>query len=186
MRKIFAFFMTTADGYYEGLNQEIDWHNADDEFSVFAIEQLREADTMVFGRRTYDLMASYWPTPAAIEGSPTIAGLMNDLPKFVVSRSLAQADWKDTQVVKGDAVAHLRELKQQPGKDIVIMGSSDLTAGLLPSGVVDEVRIMVNPVVLGTGRSLFDTAGRRVGLELLRTRPFKSGNVLLTYRPVAD
>jgi dihydrofolate reductase len=185
VRKIFSFHVTTVDGYYEGPNQEFDWPIVDEEFNQFGLQQLDEVDTLLFGRVTYQLMASYWPTPAAEQDDPKVAAKMNGLPKLVVSRTLKDATWANTRLIRDDVAAELTKLKQQPGKDMVIMGSSDLTVSLLHEGLVDELRIMVNPVVLGDGKSLFRTAGSRIGLKLLRTRPFSSGNVLLTYQPTA-
>ena len=184
MRKIISFLATTVDGYYEGPNQEFDWPVVDEEFNEFSLQQLDEVDTLLFGRVTYQGMAAYWPTSAAQQDDPRVAAKMNSLPKLVVSRTLDRAEWANTQVVRGDVAEELTRLKQQPGKDIAIFGSSDLTVSLLRLGLVDGLRIMVNPVVLGDGRSLFRTAPERIGLKLLSARPFRSGNVLLTYQPV--
>jgi dihydrofolate reductase len=181
MRKIFSFMMATVDGYYEGPNQEFDFWVVDDEFSEFSVEQLDEVDALVFGRVTYEGMAAYWPTPAAKEDDPRVAARMNSIPKIVVSRTLDEAAWANTRLV--NAIEELKALKQQPGKDIAILGSSDLTASLLQIGLVDELRIMVNPVVLGAGKSLFRTASDRTSLELMKSRTFRSGNVLLYYQP---
>jgi dihydrofolate reductase len=185
MRKIFAFIMTTLDGYYEGPNQEFDFWVVDEEFNRFAVEQLDEADALLFGRVTYEGMAAYWPTPAGEQDDPRLAARMNGLPKVVVSRSLDKAEWANTRLIKDDVTEELTKLKQQPGKDIAILGSSDLTVSLLRMGLVDEVRIMVNPVVLGAGKSVFRTAGERIGLKLLKSRHFNSGNILLYYQPAA-
>jgi dihydrofolate reductase len=185
MRKIFAFIMTTLDGYYEGPNQEFDFWVVDEEFNRFAVEQLDEADALLFGRVTYEGMAAYWPTPAGEQDDPRLAARMNGLPKVVVSRSLDKAEWASTRLIKDDVTEELTKLKQQPGKDIAILGSSDLTVSLLRMGLVDEVRIMVNPVVLGAGKSVFRTAGERIGLKLLKSRHFNSGNILLYYQPAA-
>jgi dihydrofolate reductase len=185
MRKIFTFLVATVDGYYEGPKGEFDWPVVDEEFNEFSLQQLEEVDTLLFGRVTYQLMASYWPTPAAQQDDPKVAAKMNGLPKIVVSRTLEEAEWANTQVIKGDVAEELGKLKQQPGKDIAIFGSSDLTVSLLRLGLVDELRIMVSPVALGDGRSLFRTADERISLKLLTTRPFRSGNVLLTYQPAA-
>jgi dihydrofolate reductase len=186
VRKIFSFHVTSVDGYYEGPNQEFDWPIIDEEFNQFALQQLDEVDTLLFGRVTYQLMASYWPTPAAEQDDPKVAAKMNELPKLVVSRTLDDPTptWADTRLIRDDVAAELTTLKQQPGSDIMIMGSSDLTASLLDEGLVDELRIMVNPVVLGDGKSLFRTARSRIALTLLRARPFDSGNLLLYYRPL--
>jgi dihydrofolate reductase len=185
MRKIFAFIMTTLDGYYEGPNQEFDFWVVDEEFNRFAVDQLDEVDTLLFGRVTYQGMAAYWPTPAGEQDDPRVAARMNGLSKIVVSRTLDKPDWVNTRLITGDVADELTELKERPGKDIAILGSSDLTVNLIQMGLVDEVRIMVNPVVLGAGKSVFLTAGERITLKLLKSRPFNSGNVLLYYRPAA-
>jgi dihydrofolate reductase len=182
VRKMFSFMMISADGYHADPGEALDWHNVDQEFSQFALAQLREAGTLVFGRVTYEGMAAFWPTPAGEQSDPNVAQAMNTTPKIVISRTLAQATWAGTQIISTNAEEELARLKQQPGRDIVIPGSSTLTASLLPTGLLDELRIMVNPVVLGQGRSLFAGASR-TSLELLKIQQFASGNVLLYYRP---
>jgi dihydrofolate reductase len=134
MRRILAFLVTTVDGYYEGPNQEFDWPVVDEEFNEFGLAQLDEVDTLLFGRVTYEGMASYWPTPAAEQDDPRVAARMNGLPKVVVSRTLDKAEWANTRVVRDDVAEELSKLKQQPGKDIAIFGSSDLTVSLLRIG----------------------------------------------------
>ena len=183
MRKMFSFMMASADGYHAGLGEALDWHNVDQEFSQFALAQLREAGTLVFGRVTYEGMAAFWPTPAGQKSDPEVAQAMNTTPKIVISRTLAQAAWAGTQVISTHPEEELAKLKQQAGKDIVIPGSSTLTASLLQTSLLDELRIMVNPVILGQGRSLFAGAGR-ANLKLLTTKQFTSGNVLLCYQPM--
>lgn len=158
----------------------------DEEFNEFAVRQLDEVDTLVFGRVTYEGMASYWPTPEAEQDDPRVASMMNGLPKIVVSRTLERADWANTRVVRDDIAGELAGLKQRPGKDVAIFGSSALTASLIEAGLVDEVWIMVAPVVLGAGKSLFRTAGRRIAMRLADTRRFAAGNVLLTYVPAPE
>ena len=185
MRKMFSFMMTSADGYHAGPGEALDWHNVDQEFSQFALAQLREAGTLVFGRVTYEGMAAFWPTPAGEQSDPDVAKAMNTTPKIVISRTLAQATWAGTRVISTHPEEELAKLKRQPGKDIVIPGSSTLTASLLPTGLLDELRIMVNPVILGQGRSLFAGADR-TSLKLLKTQQFTSGNVLLYYQPITN
>ena len=184
MRKVFLFMMVTLDGFFEGPNQEIDWHNVDEEFNEFAIEQLNELDTLLFGRVTYEGMASYWPTPFAQEDDPIVAGKMNDVPKIVFSTTLDKAEWNNSRLVKEHIAEEISKLKQQQGRDLAIFGSSNLTASLLEMGLVDELRIMVNPIVLGKGTTLFKGIHDKVNLKLLKTRTFRSGNVLLYYQPV--
>lgn len=183
MRKMYSFMITSADGYHAGPGQALDWHVVDEEFSQFALAQLHDAGTLVFGRVTYELMAAFWPTPAGEESDPDVAKAMNTTPKIVISRTLPQATWAGTQIISDHAEQELAKLKQQPGKDIVIQGSSTLTAGLLHTGLLDELRILVNPVILGQGRSLFAGAGK-TGLKLLKAQQFNSGNVLLYYQPI--
>jgi len=186
MRKLFSFNMVTLDGFFEGPNREIDWHNVDTEdgeFNEFAIEQLNAMDTLLFGRVTYQLMASYWPTPAAIEGDPIVADLMNRLPKVVVSRTLEKAEWNNTRLIKDHIAEEILKLKQQPGKDIALFGSANLMSTLMQMDLIDEHRIMVNPVILGDGNPLFKKTKDRQNLKLIRTRTFRSGNVLLCYQP---
>jgi dihydrofolate reductase len=182
VRKLYSFMVVTLDGFYEGPNGEFDWPNVDQEFNEFGIEQLHDTDLLVFGRATYEGMAGYWPIPAARQDDPVVAELMNTLPKVVVSTTLASADWNNSRVVAGDVAEELTKLKQQPGKGIAIFGSPSLTVSLIELGLVDELRVLVNPIVLGDGRSLFRTTRDRLRLELLQTRTFRSGNVLLTYR----
>lgn len=186
MRKVFLFMMVTLDGFFEGPNQDISWHNVDEEFNEFAIQQLDELDTLLFGRVTYEVMASFWPTQFALENDPIVAGKMNAIPKVVFSRTLEKAEWHNTRLVKEHIAEEVSKLKQQPGKDLAIFGSSDLTVSLLEMGLVDELRIMVNPVVLGSGKALFHGIHDKLNLKLLKTKTFGSGNVLLYYQPATE
>ena len=183
MRKVFLFMMVTLDGFFEGIDHSIDWHNVDEEFNEFAIDQLNEIDTLLFGRVTYEGMASYWPTPIAIEDDPVVAGKMNAIPKIVFSRTLDSAEWNNSRLVKENIAEEILQLKQQPGRDLAIFGSANLAMSLLQMGLVDELRLMVNPVVLGKGKPLFEGIHEKLNLKLLKTRTFRSGNVLLCYQP---
>ena len=183
MRKIFLFMMVSLDGYYEGPGGDINWHNVDDEFNAFAVQQTSEVDTLLFGRKTYEVMAGYWPTEAALSADPIIAGLMNSLPKIVVSTTLDSAGWNNTRLVKENVAEEISKLKQAPGKEIAIFGSSNLAGSLAQIGLVDEYRIMLNPVILGEGKSLFEGIINKLELKLIKTRTFESGNVLLYYQP---
>jgi dihydrofolate reductase len=156
-----------------------------EEFNDFAINQLNDIGMLLFGRVTYEVMASFWPTDFAREDDPIVAEKMNTMPKIVVSRTLEKANWQNTRLVKEHVAEEIAQLKQQPGKDIAVFGSSDLAVSLLEMGLLDELRIMVNPVVLGSGKSLFKGLHERLKLNLLRTQQFQSGNVLLYYEPVA-
>ena len=184
MRKLASFLMTSLDGYYDGAQPwEIDWHNVDDEFNDFAIKQLDASDCLVFGRATYLGMAQYWPSEEAVRTDPEVASRMNGMAKIVVSRTVEEPEpaWSNTRLFR-DA-RELAPLKNESGKDLLVLGSSVLTTSLMEEGLLDELRIIVNPVLLGAGKSLSGTAGSRIPLRLIGTHEFRSGNVLLTYRP---
>jgi dihydrofolate reductase len=185
MRKVILYMMVTLDGFFEGPNGEIDWHNVDQEFNELAIEQLDSVDILLFGRKTYELMASYWPTPAAATDDPIVADKMNRLPKIVFSKTLSSVEWQNTRLVKENVAEEVAKLVQQPGKDLIIFGSSDLAVTFIQHGLLDEFRIMVNPVILGDGKSLFQGIDAKLNLKLLKTRTFRSGNVLLYYQPAS-
>lgn len=186
MRRMFAFLLATVDGYHSDPNGELDWQLVDDEFKAYGVEQLSEVDTLVFGRRTYEGMAEYWTTAEAYEDDPQMSDMMNSLAKIVVSKTLAAADWPGTRLLTHSVAGEFEQLKRLPGRDIAILGSPTLTASLLPTGLVDEIRIMINPIALGNGRSMFSTATEPISLKLMGVRSFKSGNVLLTYQPLCD
>lgn len=176
--------MMSVDGFFEGLNKEIDWHNVDDEFNDFAIEQLGNAALLIFGRVTYKLMADYWPTPDAIKNDSVVAEKMNSIRKIVFSRTLEKADWNNTTLIREDPAKECRRLKERNERDIYLFGSANLAAALRNAGVIDEYRIMLNPVILGNGSALFKPSLTRLKLKLTNSRTFKSGNVLLYYEPV--
>ena len=191
MRKVLFFMFTSLNGYYErgrpDLDWEnIDWHNFNDEMASFSIEQINTVDTILFGRVTYEGMASYWPTPAASADAPAIAEKMNSLAKIVFSKTLERADWNNTRPVRSDAAEEVARLKEYPGKDMIIFGSSDLAASLAERGLIDEYRIMVNPILLGEGKPVFKGLKRDVRLKLLEARTFSNGNVLLSYAPATQ
>jgi dihydrofolate reductase len=183
MRKIIFFMLTSLDGYFEGPGRDISWHNVDEEFNEFAIEQLNTVDTLLFGRVTYEMMASYWPTPAAKTNDPVVAEKMNATPKLVFSRTLEKAQWQNTRIIKNNFAEEMQKLKKQSGKDMIILGSSDLAVTFIRQGLIDEYRIMINPLALGAGKALFKGIKGKLDLKLIKTQTFKNGNVLLYYEP---
>jgi dihydrofolate reductase len=176
--------MISLDGFFEGPNQDINWHNVDDEFNDFAIEQLNTADILLFGRVTYQLMAGYWPS--AGDDDPIIAEKMNTISKIVFSRTLEKADWNNTRLIKDHIAEEIMKLKQQPGKDLFIFGSADLAVTFIQNNLIDEYRIMISPVILGRGTPMFKDLAHKLNLQLLRAKIFKSGNVLLYYAPAGQ
>lgn len=181
MRKVIFFNLISLDGYFEGPDRDINWHHVDEEFNEFAIQQTGEFGALLFGRVTYELMAGYWPTEAANRDDPEIARLMNSLPKIVFSNTLDNAEWENTKLVRDNIVEEVTKLKEQPGKDIAIFGSSDLAVTFIDLGLIDELRIMVNPVVLGGGKPILQGIKSKLEMKLLKVKTFQSGNVLLYY-----
>lgn len=184
---MFLFMMTSLDGFMEGPGNDLSWHHVDEEFNEFAVKQLDEAETILFGRKTYQLMESYWPSNDGVEDDPVVAGKMNGIQKVVVSHSLEKVEetnlWKNVRLVRENVVEEVRKLKEQPGKPIIVLGSNNLCVTLLKEGLLDEIRIMVNPVIIGKGTSLFAGIDIARTFGLLKTRIFHNGNVLLTYAP---
>jgi dihydrofolate reductase len=178
--------MVSLDGFFEGPHRELDWHRVDTEFNQYALELLDSVDLLVFGRVTYELMASYWPTEYATTDDPLIASRMNGLPKLVFSRTLKTSEWTNVRFAGSDPAGEIAGLKQEPGKDMAIFGSSDLALSLIQQRLIDEFRIFVNPVILGSGKRLFQGISGKLVLKLIRTRTFNSGNVLLCYEPDAE
>jgi len=178
MRKVIVSNLMSLDGFFEGPNHELDWFVVDEEFFAYARDMLRGVDTIVFGRKTYQHMADYWPSAPADE----IADQMNNLPKIVFSRTLESAEWQNSTLVKNDPIAEISKLKQLPGKDMVILGSASLASFLLQQGLIDEYRVILNPVLLGSGRPLFQDVKQRLRLKLSRTKLFGSGVVVLYYQ----
>ena len=185
MRKLIAFNNVSLDGYFAGINGDISWFkgNMDPEFTAFTLENTVAGGMLLFGRITYELMASHWPTPDAIKKDPLIAERMNNLPKVVFSRRQDSAPWNNTTLVKGDLAAEVLKLKKQPGKDMAILGSGRIVAQLAQAGLIDEYQVVLNPVVLGQGRTMFDGIAEKLTLKLTKTRTFGNGNILLCYAP---
>lgn len=181
MRRLFVSNLVSLDGFFEGPQADLTWFVTDDEFMDYCRNMMAGIDLMLFGRKTHDLMASYWP--ATTEDDPYITQRMNALPKVVFSRTMKNSIWSNTRVAAGDAVAEVRKLKQEPGDDIAIFGSANLLATLLPNGLVDEYRLIVNPVLIGKGTPLFKGISERTPFALRDVNRLRSGVVILTYQP---
>ena len=186
MRKIAAFTIISLDGYFAGPNGEIDWFkNNDDEDNLFAVESANPSATLLFGRTTYEMMAGFWPTPDAVKASPSVANTMNNAPKIVFSKTLKPKEgpvWKNVTVVPEINREGIIELKKQAGGDMVILGSGSIVRQLANLGLIDEYQLLVNPIILGSGKYLFNDVNR-TNLKLLESRSFGSGKVLLRYAP---
>ena len=188
MRKLIVFNNVTLDGYFAGENGDISWAeggNDDAEYDAFVAGNASGGGELVLGRITYELMASFWPTPAAIESMPVVAKGINSMPKVVFSRTLDRASWNNTRLAKGDLAAEIRKMKQEPGEGMAILGSGSIVAQLAQAGLIDEYQVVVNPVVLGKGRTMFDGIKERLTLKLTQTRVFRNGKIYLCYEPMA-
>jgi dihydrofolate reductase len=189
MRKLILWNLVTLDGYFDGPKPwDLEWHSAawGDELEQFSLAQLQSADLLLFGRVTYEGMYSYWSTAPTDTGSPaadTITLFMNSVPKVVFSHNLKQAEWHNTRLVKDNAAEVVAQLKQTPGKDILLFGSANLAVTLSQAGLIDEYRLCLTPITLGGGQPLFKPGAAPLKLKLLETRALKTGAVLLFYRP---
>ena len=181
MRKIIAFNFISLDGFFEGPNKELDWHLVDTEFHEFAIDQLNEVDTILFGRVTYQMMEAHWTSSHASLTDPIITGLMYSKSKIIFSRTIDKADWENSRLIKENITEELIKMKYQVGKDMIILGSGSIICLFAELGLIDEYRIMINPVILGMGNLLFKEANEKHKLKLIKSRIFNSGNVLLFY-----
>jgi len=188
MRKLIAFNHVTLDGYFVGPNGDFRWAhtgNDDPEYSAFVAENAGGGGQLLFGRITYELMASYWPTPIAEQHDLAVAKGMNSMAKVVFSRTLEKASWNNTRLVKGDIVAEIRKMKNESGPGMAILGSGTIIAQLALEHLIDEYQMIVDPVALGKGRSMFDGIKQPLNLKLAKTRIFRNGKVYLCYEPVA-
>jgi dihydrofolate reductase len=182
MRKVHVFDQVSLDGYFTDEKSDMSWaHQRDEEWNAFAGGNASGEAELLFGRVTYEMMAAFWPTPQAAAMLPQVAAGMNRMRKIVFSRRLDAVTWENTTLVKGDLGTEVKAMKRQPGPDLVIMGSGSIVSQLTQAGLIDEYQIVVNPIVLGKGRTLFETVDRKVGLTLTKTRAFKNGNVVLWY-----
>ncbi len=182
MRKIIVFNNITLDGYFSGLNGEIDWAIRDEEVAEYSRQGQGSVDTFVFGRVTYDMLASFWPTPAGKSANPVFADALNNTPKIVFSKKLKKADWQKTEVMHDLEKAKIQKLKQSPGANMMIFGSGSIVNQLSNLALIDEYQLVLNPVVLGKGVPMFKSLKDKVALKLINTKNFNSGIVLLQYQ----
>ncbi|OGR87935.1 MAG: dihydrofolate reductase [Elusimicrobia bacterium RIFCSPLOWO2_01_FULL_60_11] len=183
MSKLSSFTFISLDGYYKGPNGDIGWHKHGVEENEYAAEGLESGGTLLFGRVTYELMESYWPTPLALQNDPAVAEGMNQAKKIVFSGTLKKAKWSNTKLVKENIFEEIKKMKEMPGKGMTLLGSGSILTQFAEKGLIDEYQFMVNPVVLGSGTPIFKGIKRKLDLKLTDTRTFRSGVVLLTYRP---
>ena len=184
MRRLIYWMMVSLDGFVEGPSHELDWPLVDEELHTYINGEVRSADALLYGRRTYELMAGYWPEADTYASSPPyeaeFARLWRDLPKVVFSTTLEQVGW-NTTIVSENVADEVARLKTQPGNDLVLFGGPDVAGALDELRAIDVYRLNVCPIVLGGGKPFFKSPGDRVGLSLVDTQTFESGVVLLEY-----
>jgi dihydrofolate reductase len=183
MRKITVFNIMTLNGYYKGDNEDISWHRHGGEEADFAgnAANPEQPNALMFGRVTYEMMASFWPTDAGKNTNHRVSDGMNRSEKFVFSRTLKSADWQGTTLLNGDIIKETKKLKKSTGADITILGSGSIVSQLAAHGLIDSYTLMIDPVALGGGSSLFAGIPGKLDLTLTNSRIFKSGVVLLNY-----
>jgi len=182
MRKIIVSNVVSLEGFFEGVHQEIDWFTVDESFFEYARQLLNEVDTILFGRITYQMMATFWPN--ANDEDAVITHKMNHLPKIVFSKTLKKLEWNNATIAKNNLSKEVKVLKEQAGKDIVIFGSGALVTQLTQLGLIDEYRIIINPLLLGKGNPMFKGIEDKIYLKLLKTKILDTGVVILYYEPV--
>ena len=182
MRKIILFMNISVDGYFEAPGHDISGFKAD--FEAFSSGKDLDIDTLLFGRKTYELM-KFWSTPEAEDAAPEIARFMNEKLKIVASHEPFDPGWNKVRAISGNVVGEIKNLKKQPGKNIIMFGSNTLCVSLMQEGLIDEFQTVVNPVAFGDGTSLFKGLSMKEELTLMETQLFKSGAILLTYHPAA-
>ncbi|HKR08207.1 MAG TPA: dihydrofolate reductase family protein [Gemmatimonadaceae bacterium] len=184
MSKLIVFNSISVDGYFTDTKGDVTWaHQNDPEWQQFTNENVSGGGILLFGRVTYDMMQSYWPTPQARKQFPRVADRMNSAQKVVVSRTLNKVSWQNTRLIKGNLPQEVRKLKAGAGEGIVILGSGTIVSQLAQENLIDQYQLVVNPVVLGAGRTLFEGVNNQPRLKRVQSRTFKNGNVLLTYEP---
>jgi dihydrofolate reductase len=188
MRRLVVFNAMSLDGCIADAHGDMSWaHFAekDPEWTAFVAGNAKGGGELLFGRVTYDMMVSYWTSPMAAKNDALVAKRMNALPKVVFSRTMKKASWKNTRLLKGNLAQKVRALKAEAGLDMTVLGSASIVAQLAQENLVDEYQIVVVPVVLGGGKSMFAGVSSRPALKLVASRAFRNGNVLLRYSPAA-
>ena len=180
MRKIVAGLFVSLDGVVESPEK---WQSPyfNEEMGAEIGSQMAASDTLLLGRRTYQEFAAFWPQ----QGDAGPAGFMNNAPKLVVSATLKALEWQNSSLIRGDVADYMAKLKTQPGKNVLVAGSPLLVGWLLRQNLLDELGLMVCPVLVGRGARLFDDDGGQVPLNLMGSKTFSTGVLNLTYRPAA-
>jgi dihydrofolate reductase len=206
MRRITVFDRVSADGYFAGPDGNLDWVVPDDEVDKEAAQEIDKSaaggsqgvGTVLFGRRTYEMFAAFWPKVLKESSAPdphvpgrrskemkAMATWLNESEKVVFSKTLKEATWNNTRIVRELDPRGVEAMKREPGKDMIIFGSGSIVSVLTEHGLIDEYRLIVGPVILGGGRSLISGVSKGRKLDLMEAKPYPSGNVMLRYAGAA-
>jgi dihydrofolate reductase len=183
VRKVVAVELVSVDGVIEA-PEEWAFSYSNEEMEEANASGMAASDALLLGRVTYEALAAFWPHQPG--GTPMV-DYINSVPKFVVSETLEEPlEWNNSTLIEGNVAEEITQLKRQPGKDITILGSGVLVRSLLRNGLLDELKLMVHPIVLGGGKRLFEEGGDQKALELVDSKTFGTGVLYLTYRPVGQ
>lgn len=177
MRKVILSMMVSVDGFIEGEDPEYNWHNWDGEMAAYMMAFFKTVDTFIYGRKSYEAMIAYWPAL-----NDEFANVMNQTPKIVFSRTLENVSW-NSRLVKSNGVEEIQSLKNQDGKNMVLFAGANLAETFIKNQLIDEFRLIVNPILLGSGKPLFKNIHEIYNLKLKDTIPFSCGNIILIYEP---
>jgi dihydrofolate reductase len=184
MPKLNSYTFITLNGFYKGIYEDINWHRHSQEESEVATEGLSGNGILLFGRKTYEMMSSYWPTPAALNSAPQVAKGMNNAEKIVFSKTLKEASWNNTRIISDNIVEEMKKLKQSGSKDMTVLGSGSILTFFTQQNLIDEYQFMIDPVALGEGSTVFRNITVKLDLKLTRSKVFKSGVILACYQPM--
>jgi len=184
--KLTVFNQISMDGFFTDANNDMSWAHKDpddSEWNEFVAGNAEGGSVLLFGRITYEMMAGFWPTPAAAQMNPVVARNMNAMKKVVFSKTMKSASWNNTELINGHLESEIQKLKKEAEGDITILGSGTIVSQLAAAGLIDEYSIVVNPLILGSGRTMFESVDNNIDLELQSTRVFKNGSVFMSFLP---
>jgi dihydrofolate reductase len=183
MRKLSAFNFITLNGYYKGINDDTSWHQHTEEAAAYSTQQMKLGNTLIFGRKTYEMMYSFWPSPMAAEYFPEVAKGMNAAEKIVISTSIKAPEWNNTSKLSSPLIEGITALKKTAGNNLTILGSGSIISQLAEQNLIDEFQFMIDPLTIPAGTEIFHGCKNKIDLELISTKVFKSGAILATYQP---
>lgn len=174
-----SFTFITLDGYYKNTSNDTSWHHHSEDASLFSEESLSSGNTLLFGRKTYEMMAGFWPTAMAYELYPAVAEGMNEANKLVVLNSLSQTDWENSKLLSTNWLEDIKTYKINT--NITLLGSGSVLKQLAESQLIDQFQFLIDPIAIGKGTSIFKDIVTPISFELEDTRIFKDGSILITY-----